>query len=70
MVAFVMLVCFLVTSFGWLYESFKATEKQVEEEKSEKRENTIILTLNKNERKGSVDTKMVNTDTFFMTFRR
>lgn len=36
MVAFVMLVCFLVTSFGWLYESFKATEKQIEEAKIKK----------------------------------
>lgn len=37
MVAFVMLVCFLVTSFGWLYESYKSTEKQVEEEKIRKK---------------------------------
>ena len=36
MIAFVMMICFFATAIGWLYESYKATEKQVEEEKIKK----------------------------------
>lgn len=36
MIAFIMLVCFLITSFGWLVEAYRATEKQVEEAKIKK----------------------------------
>lgn len=37
MVAFVMLICFLITSFGWLVEAYRATEKQVEDREIRKK---------------------------------
>lgn len=36
MIAFVMMICFFLTAIGWLYEAYKATEKQVEEKKIKK----------------------------------
>lgn len=36
MIAFIMMLCFFATAIGWLYEAYKATEKQVEEAKIRK----------------------------------
>ena len=36
MIAFIMMICFFATAIGWLYESYKAAEKQVEEAKIRK----------------------------------
>lgn len=33
MIAFIMMICFFATAIGWLYESYKAAERQVEEKK-------------------------------------
>lgn len=36
MIAFIMMLCFFITGFGWLIEAYKATERQVEEAKIKK----------------------------------